>query len=111
MNKIVGIDKKDVFNANGATKLKTAAEQGIEGTLNGFAIQEKPVKRADGTEDTKDVTVLKVDGVLYAGESSTVRDDILRLYEMFQTEIEAGELRIRFYVGHGKRDFVKIEVI
>lgn len=111
MNKIVGIDKKDVFNANGAEKLKTAAEKGIEGILNGFAVQEKIVRRADGTEDTKDVTVLKVDGVLYAGESTTVRDDILRLHELFSEEIEAGVLKIRLYVAHGKRDFVKIEVV
>lgn len=111
MNKIVGIDKKDVFNANGATKLKEAAEKGVQGILNGFAIQEKPVKRADGTEDKKDVTVLKVDGTLYAGESSTVKDDILRLYDLFQDEIESGTLEIRLYVGHGKRDFVKIEVV
>lgn len=111
MNMIVGIDKKDVFNANGATKLKEAAEQGIQGILEGFAVQEKPVKRADGTEDTKDVTVIKINGTLYAGESSTVRDDIMRLYEMFKEEIEAKTLEVRFYVGHGKRDFVKIEVV
>lgn len=109
---LVGISKKDVFNSSTAKTFADAAKANVTGVLEGYATQEKEIAdKETGEKRVKTITTLKIDGVLYAGESATVCDDVNTIDYLFKDEVEAGELRVGFKLCQGRREFVKLEVL
>lgn len=102
-NKImVNVTPKDIFNAQVGKGFKEAGSGKIEGMLTGYAVYSTDSENeATGEIETKTISLMVVDGVIYSGESIVIASRI-RQIGVFTTEeeikagipIQFGELKV-----------------
>lgn len=101
-NKImVNVTAKDIFNAQVGKGFKEAGSEKIEGKLTGYAVYNTESETETGEIETKTISLMVVDGVIYSGESIVIASRI-RQISVFTTEeevkagipIQFGELKV-----------------
>lgn len=92
-NKIFNLTKKDLFNANGGEGFKEAGNSGKTGKLQGYGtyLADTEEVTEDGVIVKKTVSVMKVDNVLYAGDSIVIEKRLRQLADfMDMKDLEKG---------------------
>lgn len=99
MEKInMGLTKKDIFNAQAGKGFKEAAKEAVTGMLKGFAVTEvEDIDYSTGElKGNKTVCVMKVEGMIYSGESIVVARRLTEMANMFTEEEICAGIEIQF---------------
>lgn len=92
-NKImVNVTAKDIFNAQAGKGFKEAGSGKIEGKLTGYAVYNTESENEEtGEIETKTISLMVVDGVIYSGESIVIASRIRQISQFTtEEEIKAG---------------------
>lgn len=97
--KTYGLTKMDMANVGSGEGFKEAAETEVSGMLQGMGIIESQrLNEETGELETVNISVIKVNGIVYSGASKVIEGRIKNLAHIVgeTTDIEDGKIDITF---------------
>lgn len=82
----VGMTNVDMFNMSSSTGYKEAVRQGISGECTGACI----ISKENNNGEMIEVSAVKVDGKIYSGNSSVMKNRVDELINFVGDELENG---------------------
>lgn len=93
------LSKVDLANVGTGKGLKECGRDKIKGTLNGFGIvKAQSVDAETGEVEEKEISVVKVDGVVYSGASKVMAGRLETLADIIENEndVKDGKIKVHF---------------